>query len=198
MTANRRMSCSLNEAFRAALRLTGNMDAAEAAVLDGIAALEQSAICRDTLLEETARCSNQRRGQFRARSDRVSLLPPQLQRLLLLDPIGRDCFVLRVLIGLTPAACFGILRLSKEDFEGALHPALQGLPLVGRYTPARFSRIQSRPLPAARLKASSNSPEFVGPVEAGDKRPPARCSRNIAGADDFSLDTIPTTRYDTD
>lgn len=40
MTAKRTMSISLDEAFRAALLLTGNMDAAKAAVLNGISVLE--------------------------------------------------------------------------------------------------------------------------------------------------------------
>ena len=101
----RSMSRALDEAFVAGLLLAGNLDAAEAAVLDGIAALEPDAPCGDTLLEETAKSSIRRRAEFPERSAGVSILPLELKRLLLLAPICRDCFILQVLIGLTPATC---------------------------------------------------------------------------------------------
>src|ERR1700730_16783435 len=56
MTA-RSMFRALNEAFVAGLLLAGSLDAAEVAVLDGIAALDPDAPCGDTLLEETAKSS---------------------------------------------------------------------------------------------------------------------------------------------
>ena len=103
MTAKRKMSRALDEGFPAALLLTGNMDAAEASVLDGSAALERGPICGDTLVEETTKSSIHRRAEFPERSEGVSILPLEFQRLLLLAAILRDCFGLRVLIGLTPA-----------------------------------------------------------------------------------------------
>ena len=197
MTAKTRMSGSLDEAFRAALLLTGHMDAAEAAVLDGIAALEPGDICAGSLLEETAKCSIQLRDQLRERSDRVTLVPPELQRLLLLDPVCRDCFVLRVLIGLTPPICFGILRLSEEDFENAVHTALQDLPVIARCTPESFSRRQLRQPSAGRPGASSNSPKLVGVLLKPARNGPGEVAQENSGSEHFSLDGIPTTRYDT-
>ena len=129
MTA-RSMSRELDEAFVAGLLLAGSLDAAEAAVLDGIAALEPDAPCGDTLLEQTAKASIRRRAEFPERSEGVSILPLELKRLLLLAPICRDCFILQVLIGLTPATCSGILHLSQQECENALHMALQNLPFI--------------------------------------------------------------------
>ena len=129
MTA-RSMSRALDEAFIAGLLLAGSLDAAEAAILDGIEALEPDAPCGDALVEQTAKSSIRRRGEFPERSEGVSILPLELKRLLLLAPICRDCFILRVLIGLTPATCSGILHLSQQECEDALHMALQNLPLI--------------------------------------------------------------------
>jgi hypothetical protein len=126
----RSMSRALDEAFVAGLLLAGNLDAAEAAVLDGIAALEPDAPCGDTLLELAAKSSIRRRDEFPERSEAVSILPLELKRLLLLAPICRDCFILQVLIGLTPATCSGILHLSQQECEDALQRAFQKLPFV--------------------------------------------------------------------
>ena len=129
MTA-RSMCRALNEAFVAGLLLAGSLDAAEAAVLDGIAVLDPDAPCGDTLLEETAKSSIRRRAEFPERPEGVSILPLELKRLLLLAPICRDCFILQVLIGLTPATCSGILHISQQEREDALHVALQSLPFI--------------------------------------------------------------------
>ena len=129
MTA-RSMSKALDQAFVAGLLLAGSLDAAEAAVLDGIAALEPDGPCGDTLVEQTAMSSIRLRAEFPERSEGVSILPLELKRLLLLAPICRDCFILQVLIGLTPATCSGILHISQQEREDALHMALQNLPFI--------------------------------------------------------------------
>jgi mannose-1-phosphate guanylyltransferase len=129
MTA-RSMLGPLNEAFVAGLLLAGSLDVAEAAVLDGIAALDPDAPCSDTLLEQTAKASIRRRAEFPERSKGVSTLPLELKRLLLLAPICRDCFILQVLIGLTPATCSRILHISQQERADALHAALQSLPFI--------------------------------------------------------------------
>jgi hypothetical protein len=55
--------------------------------------------------------------------------PPELQRLFMLQPLPRHCFVLRVLVGLTPEVCAELLEISVSEFEGALYAALIELPL---------------------------------------------------------------------
>jgi hypothetical protein len=85
MTA-RSMSGALDRAAVAGLLLAGSSDAAEAAVFDGIAALEPDAPCGDTLVKQTAMSSIRRRAEFPERSEGVSILPLELKRLLLLAP----------------------------------------------------------------------------------------------------------------
>ena len=56
------------------------------------------------------------------------MLPVELRGLFLLSSTSRDCFVLRVLLGLPSEVCSGILNLSKDEFDEALYEALLNLP----------------------------------------------------------------------
>jgi len=127
MTAEIKIRETLCEAFRSALVLTGSIEAAERAVADGISTLG-SDLAGDTLLVETARSAIQRRAVYSDQSEALSILPPELQGLFRLSPIGRDCFVLRVLMGLTSEVSAGIMNLSKDETDEALYCALLDLP----------------------------------------------------------------------
>jgi hypothetical protein len=118
---------ALDEAFRAAFVLTGSIEAAERAVADGITTLGFH-LAGDTLLIETARFAIQRRAEFSDEPEALSILPLELQGLFLISTICRDCFVLRMLVGLTAEVSAGILNLSKEEIDEALYCALLDLP----------------------------------------------------------------------
>ena len=131
MTAKGEVSKALDEAFRAAAMLTGSAEVAENAVLDGIAASEFGNIVDGVLLVETVKSAIQRRADFPGRSEQAPLhLPQELRQLFLLAPISRDCFVLRVLLGIAPGTCFGILHLTIQEIEEVLYTALQELPFL--------------------------------------------------------------------
>ena len=131
MTATGDVSKALGEAFCAASMLTGSTEVAETAVLDGIAAFEFGNTVDDVLLIETVKSAIQRRAEFADQSEQaLSRLPPELQRLLLLAPISRDSFVLRVLLGMPPATCSGILHLTIQEVKDVLRAALQELPFL--------------------------------------------------------------------
>jgi hypothetical protein len=130
MTGESKMIEVLPKAFWMALMLTGSIEAAEAVVLDAIATLELDHISGDSVLLATAKSSIQRRTDFLEQSGELSILPLELRRLFRLAPNYRDCFVLRVLIGLSPEFCSGILHLSIHEVEDALYTALQGLPRI--------------------------------------------------------------------
>jgi hypothetical protein len=125
MTGESEMATALPNAFWMALLLTGNVEAAEAAALDGIAALELERISGDSLLLATANSAMRRRNEIAEQSEGFSILPSELRRLFLLAPNYRDCFVLRALIGLSPELCSRILHLSIQQVENALYTALQ-------------------------------------------------------------------------
>ena len=131
---------ALYKAFRAALALTGSIEAAERAVLDGMSVV-RSDLVSDTLLVETARSAIQRRMEHSDQREAPSILPLELQGLFLLSPIRRDCFVLRVLIGLTTELISRILNLSKDEIDETLYRALLDLPGCIEFSPnERFTK----------------------------------------------------------
>jgi hypothetical protein len=81
MTGESEMFEALPKTFWTALLLTGSIEAAEAAVLDGIAALEGDYVSGDSLLPATAKSAIQRRSEFPEQSARLSILPLELRRL---------------------------------------------------------------------------------------------------------------------
>src|SRR6266404_3997618 len=128
-------SCAVHTAFRTALLLTGATKTAELAVLDGIDACEN--ISHRSLLIETVRSTIRRRAESPAVADGINLLPPELRRLLGLQPLFRDCFVLRILVQLPPEVCAEILKVSITEYEDALYGALNQLPLLCSFKVAR-------------------------------------------------------------
>jgi DNA-directed RNA polymerase specialized sigma24 family protein len=126
VATNREVFEALPKAFLPALLLTGGIEAAEAAVLDAIAAFEFDYSPGGTLLLETVKSAIRRRSDSRDQSEQAfSILPLELRRLLLLAQDSRNCFVLRVLLGMTPEISSGILNRSVHEVEEALHAGLQ-------------------------------------------------------------------------
>jgi hypothetical protein len=123
MTAKGEVSKAVDEAFCAAFLLTGSTEAAENAVLDGIAALEFGHVVDDVLLVETVKSAIQRRADFPGQPEQApSHLPLELRRLFLLAPISRDCFVLRFLLGITPGTFSGdTASHDPRNRRGAVH-----------------------------------------------------------------------------
>jgi hypothetical protein len=122
------ISETLDPAFRAAFLLTGRADVAENAVLDGIDALQ----CRDdvekTLVAKTIESVIRQRAKFpKDLEQALAHFPEELHRLILLAPVSRDCFMLRILFGIRPENCAAILNLTSHEFEEALYVAFQQL-----------------------------------------------------------------------
>jgi len=118
---------ALDMAFRTSLLLARTTKTAEAAVMDAIGACED--LSHRDLLIEAVRSTIRRRTKSDA-PDALELLPPELRRLFILQPLLRDCFVLRILVGLSPEVCAGLLDISIGEFEDALFAALNQLPLL--------------------------------------------------------------------
>jgi len=140
MTDQSKWSKALEEAFLAALLLTSSSKAAEAFLRGGIAGLESDDISSDNLLLETAKATIERRTEFREEPEALSMLPFELWRLSLLAPSGRDCFLLRILIGLAAEVCAGIPRRSVLEIDDILCATLQDLPSIGTRDEGRLGR----------------------------------------------------------
>lgn len=113
---------AVNRAFWVALLLGCDTTTAEAAVLDGIVACED--VSRRSLLIEALRSTLRRRANSAEAIDAVQLLPAELRRLFGLPPRSRDCFVLRILLDLSPEICAGLLNMTCTEFDDALNAAL--------------------------------------------------------------------------
>ena len=162
MSGKSEMVKALPNAFWMALLLTGNVEAAEAALMDGIAALESDRFSGDRLLLATAKSAIYRRIEISEQPEGLSILPLELRRLFLLAPNHRDCFVLRALIGLSLDLCSGILHLSVHEVENALCMALQELPCI---EPGDITR-RDRPiqLSTERWTVVLRHLEYAGPL----------------------------------
>jgi DNA-directed RNA polymerase specialized sigma24 family protein len=132
------ISTAVDMAFRTALLLAGNTKTAETAVLYGIDACED--LSHRGLLIEAVRSTIRRRTKSAATTDALDLLPPELRRLFMLQPLWRDCFVLRILVGLSSEVCAELLDISITEFEDAVYAALNQLPLLSSSSPPRVTR----------------------------------------------------------
>ena len=117
----------VRDAFLAALMLTGTIEAAEQSVSGAIATLGCGA-AGDELLVATAKCAIQIPDGCLPGTEIPSSLPAELRRLFLLSSVGRKCFVLRILMGLSVEVTSGILNLQKDEVDEALCRALSDLP----------------------------------------------------------------------
>src|ERR1700682_3839518 len=128
MIGKNEVSEALDGAFCAAFMLTGSIKAAEHAVLNGIAATECYGAGDEAFLLGTIKAAIQRRADSPHQShQRCAHLPLELRRLFLLAPISRDCFVLRILLGIPVGICSRILHRRVEEIEEVLCVALQDL-----------------------------------------------------------------------
>jgi DNA-directed RNA polymerase specialized sigma24 family protein len=128
-------SNAVHTAFSTALLLAGATKTAELAVLDGIDTCEN--ISDRSLLIETVRSTIRRRTESPDVPDGINLLPPELRRLFGLQPKSRDCFVLRILVQLSPEVCAEVLELSITEYQDALYGALNQLSLLSAFEVAR-------------------------------------------------------------
>ena len=106
--------------------LTGTIEAAEQAVSDAIAR-SRCGVAVEELLVATAKCAVQLRDGFCPGVGIPSILPPELRRLFSLSSVDRQCFVLRMLMGLTQQVTSGILILHKDEVDQALCRAVRDL-----------------------------------------------------------------------
>jgi hypothetical protein len=133
---------AVNTTFRVALLFGCDTTTAEAAVLDGIGACED--VSHSLLLMEAIGSTLRRRASSTDAPGAAQLLPAELRRLFRLQPPFRDCFVLRILVGLSPPVCAGLLNISVTEFEDAFCAALKQLPLLfsPNVIPVTISAIQ--------------------------------------------------------
>src|ERR1700752_3890160 len=119
------MPSALDVAFRTALLLTGDTRTAEVAVTRAIDTCE--ALSPGGLLIEAVRFDVRQQTKSSDGPYEVDGLPAERRRLIMLQPLLRYCFVLRILAGLSPEVCAELVDISITDLEDAVYAALTAL-----------------------------------------------------------------------
>jgi len=157
MKAEIELSKTLDEMFCSAFLLTGSIECAEEAVINAIEACDSDDIVDESLFVEMVRSAIELRTTCRCQSKRGDLfLPLELWRLFQLQPVSRDCYILRILLRMPCGTCAHILHLTVDEVDDALLAALRELPLLERTTlTSKDSQSPNRePRPVARVLAA--------------------------------------------
>ena len=131
----------IDRAFLAAHLLTGGSEKAECAIMEAIASWgsDQS---EDELFDQVLRAAVRNTVEDeQLLVNQAGLpgasLPSELQAVLRLAPQLRQCYVLRVLVGLPRQMCASMLRLSLQRVDQYTSAALRCLPLLAQPASAR-------------------------------------------------------------
>jgi hypothetical protein len=132
MTAQAITQEGLDKAFLVAFLLTGDAASAEAAVLQSIEGIDVLESAGKQLLPGTIRGAlgkqNVAASTGRPPDPAVPMLPPELQRVLHLPQHPRQCFVLRLLMGLPREAIALLLHAQLEQVDAGTCAAVSALP----------------------------------------------------------------------
>lgn len=135
MNTSGEWSEAIDQAFTIALMLSGDIEAAEAAVLDGISICSQDRPGAD-LLSGTV-ISAIRKNVAHPR-EHAGVLPFELQAVTQMAGLRRNCFVLRVLAGLPLSECSRLLDLPVEQVEDAVCSGYQELSRLETHNTAQL------------------------------------------------------------
>jgi len=140
---------ALDRVFLAALLITGNTDAAETAVLHGIATLDGT-LSSEGLLLATLKSAIDEGRNLPGRIEAIPVgLPLELRRVLLLNTKIRPCFVLRALLGMSSKMCSDLLQVPIWEVAQLLSDGMQQLAIfisttMPMNTPALAGRASGR------------------------------------------------------
>ena len=130
MAPNSALSQAVDKAFVTAFLLSGNAQRAEDAVSESIARMTTGNSSGDDLLQGAVKAAVRRQpgpwGALKQWEPAFARLPLELRRVLWLAPHLRQCFVLRVLVGLPGEACACLLNSDADQVDrGASDAMLQ-------------------------------------------------------------------------
>jgi len=119
------------KAFLTALLLTGSMERAETAILEGARLLDPDEASGEALWREAVMASleppNETPGRLEDQEHLATILPWELRRVLRLSPDLRHCFVLRLLAGWPREVCARLLHLEIRQVDERTRTAVLNL-----------------------------------------------------------------------
>jgi hypothetical protein len=119
---------AMGRVLTAAVLLSGDLTEAEDAVADAILSLdtddfETEAFLMCVLILSIQRSHNSSKWSIRKKSEISVTLPAELQNVLNLSLKLRQCFVLRVLLGLPKETCSRMLQVDYDELEKSVSSA---------------------------------------------------------------------------
>jgi len=128
---------TIGKAFLTAQLLTASAAQAESAVTAALDGWDAEGDGEDALfhrvVNEAVRNGDPDSLPRDLQPDQSESLPPELEAVLKLAPRIRQCFVLRILVGLSPQACARLLRLDSQQVDEHACSALERLPSLGEH-----------------------------------------------------------------
>ncbi len=128
---DRSISVAMGRIFNVALLLTGAATSAEHAVIEALSSLDPETVTAEALLRATIAMSVRHAeiydAEFNNPEADYPALPIELRNVLEMEPALRQCFVLRVLLGLPVEVCASLLRLNKCQIAANVCVAMQSL-----------------------------------------------------------------------
>jgi hypothetical protein len=122
---------TVENAFLIGLLLTGSMKQAEDAVVESIDCSDTSQVCGERIFRSVIHSSLSPRLKPLAADmvdeDSAAMLPLELRRVLHLPRELRECFVLRMLIGLPGESCAWLLQVDPAEIRSRLQKAVTKL-----------------------------------------------------------------------
>jgi hypothetical protein len=119
---------TVENAFVVALLLTASVKQAENAVVESIDCFDTDQICSERIFQKviySSLCSKSARlAPDFIDEDSAATLPFELRRVLYLPRELRECFVLRMLIGLPRESCAGLLQVDLAEIRSRLQKAM--------------------------------------------------------------------------
>ncbi|HYM08097.1 MAG TPA: hypothetical protein VEU11_16210 [Terriglobales bacterium] len=127
----------VGKAFLTALLLTGSVERAEAAIVEGNTKMDLDNASGEALFREAVNAAVEPPSvtsrQLPEDLERASsMLPFELRRVLHLPPALRHCFVLRFLVGLPREACARLLHLETPQVDERARTAMLELAAIQR------------------------------------------------------------------
>jgi hypothetical protein len=127
----------VGKAFLTALLLTGSVERAEAAILEGNTKMDLDNASEEALFREAVNAAIKPQSETSKQPPEElerasSMLPFELRRVLHLPPALRHCFVLRFLVGLPREACARLLHLEIRQVDERARTAMLELPTIQR------------------------------------------------------------------
>jgi hypothetical protein len=138
----------VGKAFLTALLLTGSVERAEAAILEGNQQISLDHTFGEALFREAVNAAIELKNNISKHPPEElerasSMLPFELRCVLHLPPALRHCFVLRFLVGLPREACARLLYLKIRQVDERARTAMLELPTIQRNSEASRGCLQA-------------------------------------------------------